>query len=154
MKSLMLISYVLIMNTICFSQGMDISYVDNIFVDNKGIPVTGEFNFATPTSTENANVRLSDGQLTGIAIFYYPDGKVKEIANYKGGKKHGEWFQFNEAGNVIVQANYFENKKNGIWKIWDDSGKIVMKMKYKDDNKKGTWKEWGANGELKNKRKF
>jgi antitoxin component YwqK of YwqJK toxin-antitoxin module len=154
MKTLFTTACFLVLSTLVFAQGVDITYVDNRFVDAKGIPVTGEFNFVTPSTSENANVRLSNGQLTGVAIYYFADGKVKEIANYKNGLKHGEWYQFNQNGNLIMQANYNENKKQGTWKVWDDSGKIRMKMKYHNGNKKGIWKEWNANGSLTNKRKF
>ncbi len=156
MKRMIATVCILIMSTLSYAQGVDISYVDNRFVDISGTPVTGEFNFSTSITEENANVRLSYGQLTGTAIYYYPNGKVKTIAHYKDGKKHGDWYQFNDAGNVIIQANYFENMKSGTWKIWNDSGQMVMKMKYHLNTKKGIGlgKKWGANGELKNKRKY
>ena len=154
MKRVVFVFYMLITSALCFSQGIDLSFVDNRFVDVKGIPVTGEYNLSIPTSTENANVRLSNGLLTSTAIYYYPSGKVKTIACYKDGKKHGEWYQFNEMGNVVVQAKFYQDKKDGVWKVWNDSGSLVMKMKYRMDSKSGVWKEWENSGHLKAKRKY
>lgn len=151
MKKVLTTTYVLILSIVGFAQGMDITYVDNRFVDFKGTPVTGEYNFSTNTSSENANVRLSFGQLTGTAIYYYPNGKVKTIAHYKDGKKHGEWYQFNEAGILITQANFLNDKKEGNWKVWDDNGVLRLKIKYHQNDKKGLWKAWNEQGKLETK---
>ncbi len=43
---------------------------------------------------------------TGPWIYYYPDGKTKAQGDYALGKKHGQWKNFDQQGNIVRVDNY------------------------------------------------
>jgi len=45
----------------------------------------------------------------GLANFYYPDGKIKEIVNFRMNKRHGIAKEFNKDSVIITIYEYFND---------------------------------------------
>ncbi|MEM6845562.1 MAG: hypothetical protein AAF632_25335 [Bacteroidota bacterium] len=56
---------------------------------------------------------LESGRLDGPATYYYPDGRVKTIGQFKNGKWWGKWKNYDESGNLIEFEYYDENGQFG-----------------------------------------
>ena len=69
--------------------------------------------------------------LTGIITYFYPKGKIKEILNYKKGKKHGQYLKFSEQGILIISGTWKRDKEASDWLYYNNLG-ILEKLKYKN----------------------
>lgn len=47
-----------------------------------------------------------NGDLEGKAIVWYPGGAVQSETNFKDGKPHGEWKQYNKNGTLVMNRIY------------------------------------------------
>lgn len=74
-----------------------------------------------------------DGAEDGIHTYYYPNGLVKEIREYKVGVKTGKWQFNNEDGTPYVTSDY---KNNEVIKI----NGVPVKDKEKKEKKSGAGK--------------
>jgi antitoxin component YwqK of YwqJK toxin-antitoxin module len=88
---------------------------------------------------------LGEENWEGLVIYYYPNEKIKEKANYKKGKLHGIRRVFHKTGELQEQGKYKEGKREGIWKVFYKNGKIKEKGKYKNNEKTGIWKTFHKN---------
>ena len=61
--------------------------------------------------------------------------------NYKDGKQYGNWTEWYENGQKIVEANYKENLwEDGKTTWWYENGQIESEKNYKDSAvAHGTW---------------
>lgn len=55
------------------------------------------------------------GLKQGTWLSYYPDGKAKNIVNFKDDLFDGEFKAFNAKGILVDSGMYIKGKKNGIW---------------------------------------
>jgi hypothetical protein len=98
------------------------------------------------------------------------DGKVKELANYKDGKKDGLQRWWNDNGQLYLEG-YFKNgkkqirmfyengqlfseeatqdgKEDGLQRWWNDNGQLQSECSYKYGKKDGWERSWYDNGQL------
>jgi len=98
-----------------------------------------------------AELSVEDGVLSGAALYYHANGKVKEEGTFLNGKRNGNWTQYNDMGQMNSIASYLQDNKHGKWIVWDESGQKRFEMYYNNGDRVGTWKMWDANGELTTK---
>lgn len=99
----------------------------------------------------------------GSAYIYFPDGKVKQIITYNGGKKSGLSKEFDHDGMVITLMEYSndflvsrerinridnEGLKQGDWKEFYPDGNVRVEKTYRDDMLHGYYKEYDMKGNL------
>lgn len=98
----------------------------------------------------------------GISYYYYPNGTVYQIINYKGNKRHGTAREFDKNGVLISILEYFndylvdkqnlnrtiEGKKEGIWREFYANGKVKAEKNYRNDQLNGYVKEYNEKGSL------
>ena len=140
-------------NLMTLAQSADLTTVDHKYVDKNGYPVTGEFQVQIDDQTD-MDLTLSNGDISGLAASYYPDGNVKEYGNFLDGNRVGDWSLFNQSGERIIEASYLKGEKHGIWYIWDANGNLRCKMKFRHGVKVGIWKFWDENGKLLMKKSY
>jgi len=63
-------------------------------------------------------------------IEYYDNEQIKFEVDLKDGLKHGRYFEYDSAGNVIVKGRYRDDVKSGTWKFYDGEGELVKKERY------------------------
>ena len=99
----------------------------------------------------------------GISYYYYNDGLLREIIEYKGNKKHGTATEYNKSGNVItiqkfsngvltdrqkINRNDVNNLKQGLWQEYNANGRVSREMYYKDGMLNGQYKEYDSLGNV------
>ncbi|KAB2817101.1 MAG: hypothetical protein EP346_07470 [Bacteroidetes bacterium] len=76
-------------------------------------------------------------------IAFYQDGQVKETGSYLANKPHGEYRQYNEAGDLISAGEYVNGEKEGIWLYRAGGGDMLYQIEYVD-NVRTTVNRWVA----------
>ena len=94
-----------------------------------------------------------DDKREGQSFYYYPSGNIRQIINYKNGKKQGDSKEYDESGTVITLYEYnndymisreFINRfndrgeKHGTWKTFYPGGQIKDEDYYKNGVLDGT----------------
>jgi antitoxin component YwqK of YwqJK toxin-antitoxin module len=92
-------------------------------------PYTGEV--VSYHEKENKNLKgkgfFKNGIPLGTITIFYPNGKVKEIRNYKYGDGFYEWTHFYETGEKCILVKEIERgieKKTMAWILYSKDGKI------------------------------
>jgi antitoxin component YwqK of YwqJK toxin-antitoxin module len=153
MKRNSIIAICMVLSLTSVAQTVDFACVNHKYVDKNGYPVTGEFQVKCEDQT-NLNLTISNGDISGLAVFYYQEDKVKECGNLVDGERDGDWCLFNKEGKVVLEANFCKGKKNGVWLVYDTDGNLRCKMKYRNGIKAGIWKYWDENGKLLMKKSY
>jgi antitoxin component YwqK of YwqJK toxin-antitoxin module len=58
----------------------------------------------------------------GILEEYFPNGKIKKLVNYSEGLLDGDFFEFNQHGEILLLGSYFEDQKVGEWNSFYSDG--------------------------------
>lgn len=89
-----------------------------------------------------------DGLEDGISMDYAKDGRIIGMTKYRNGfvvnqeyfnrfdgdgKKHGNWKEFFENGELKLEGTYRNGYKNGYFKYYDENGNLKSIEKYIDD---------------------
>ncbi len=151
---------------------------DTLEVINYQLGKKTGFSYNYETITEKNNVSRHylkskelylDDKKEGPSYYYYPSGKVRQIINYKNGKKQGTGKEFDEKGTVITLYEYhndymtsreFINRVNekgqkaGTWKTFYTDGKLKEEDNYKNGVLDGTTKMYSDKGNLINERAY
>ncbi|MFO8067338.1 MAG: toxin-antitoxin system YwqK family antitoxin [Bacteroidales bacterium] len=146
MRKLFLVSFILLFN-FAFSQDQNIIIKEGLYYIN-GDLFTGTFTQTNEEGIVTAKLKIKNGKPHGKSEYYFLNGEVLEIRNFRKGLKHGTWLKYNEENVIISLAKYKRDKKHGNWKIWDDNGNLRYSLHYKNGEKTGTWEMWDENGNL------
>lgn len=99
----------------------------------------------------------------GLSYYYYENGRIKEVINYKDGKKHGAGREFDRDGKVITlyeffndymidrqYVNRYNNKglKQGTWLDFYDNGRVKSEKVFVNDTLNGYSNEFNERGEV------
>ena len=57
---------------------------------------------------------------------------LKEIGNYKDGKRNGRIESFHDNGQLAMRGNFKDGKQDGLWMQFWNNGELQMKANYKD----------------------
>jgi antitoxin component YwqK of YwqJK toxin-antitoxin module len=97
------------------------------------------------------------------SCYYYDDGKLHFIINYRDGKKHGTAREFDKSGNIISLIEYRNDfivltekinrkdergLKQGLWKEFYPNDKLKLEAGYLNDNLNGLYKAYDIKGKL------
>jgi antitoxin component YwqK of YwqJK toxin-antitoxin module len=140
---------------VVFTLSSFVSYTEVVVKDGKyfnedGSLFTGAYE-QFDAGTKIATISVSNGLLSGSAVYYNSNGTVKEEGSFKAGMRSGNWFQYTASGQLSAIASFDDDKKNGKWTVWDDAGNKRVEMYYDNGIKVGTWKMWDAEGNLTTK---
>ncbi len=99
----------------------------------------------------------------GKSFYFYPDGQVHKIFNFRDDKKHGIGKEYDKKGNIITIFSYrYDNlldkqninrrnkqgRKQGWWKEFYPEEKVKTEAFYNNDTLNGYYKEFDIRGEL------
>ncbi|MBW1299016.1 toxin-antitoxin system YwqK family antitoxin [Aquimarina litoralis] len=91
-----------------------------------------------------------NGKKQSQTIRWYPDGHLKELANYYKGKLHGEkkiWSS--DTSHILIShLNYFLGKAHGEQKQWYPTGELYKKMNLNMGREEGIQQAFRKNGDL------
>jgi uncharacterized protein len=98
----------------------------------------------------------------GLSYYYYLDGVLHQVINYRNNKRHGAGREFDKSGTVITLYEFFNDyitdkqninrtvngNKLGVWKEFYENGKLRAEKEYKSDILTGYFKEFDRNGKI------
>lgn len=93
---------------------------------------------------------ILNGRKQNQCMQWYPDGQMKEIANYHEGKLHGEKKRWSLGADhiLISQLNYYLGKAHGEQKLWYPSGELFKKMNLNMGKEEGIQQAFRKSGDL------
>ena len=136
------------------------------------------YNYQYETITQRNNVSTHylkskemylDDKREGASYYYYPSGKLRQIINYKNGKKQDVSKEFDENGTVITIYKYLNDymisrdfvnrvndkgEKTGTWVTFYPDGKIKEEEYYKNGMLDGTTRIFSEKGFAVNERTY
>ncbi len=110
-----------------------------------------------------SKVMYVNGKREGKAYFYYPDGKLHKVINYKDNYAHGLAFEYAPDGRIITVITYSygnpieadainrydsQGKKHGLWREYYPNGQIKWEATYSHGKLNGYYKEYSPYGAL------
>ena len=80
-----------------------------------------------------------NGQLEGVQVTYYPDGKITEEITYVNGVKQGDNNYYSPEKVLLKKLLYNNDQLHGPAIYYDANGNVTIKGYYKSDKKHGLW---------------
>lgn len=101
-------------------------------------------------STLREKIGVLNGKKQDQALRWYPDGNLKQVANYHQGKLHGEkkLWSADTSHTLIAHLNYHLGKPHGEQKQWYPSGELYKKLNLNQGKEEGLQQAFRKNGEL------
>ena len=88
--------------------------------------------------------------VNGVVFSKYSNGQLKEMVNYKDGKKEGLLKEFYKNGQLKNEIKYKDGKNDGFWKGCRENGQLWFEGGHnKFLQKEGLHKTYWENGKLK-----
>jgi len=87
-------------------------------------------------------------KVLAIEEFYYPDGKIRMMGEYKNDKKDGHWISYYDNGNKWSEGYYANGINEGKTTTWHENGQKYYQGYYKKGERSGTWKFWDDKGKF------
>ncbi len=100
----------------------------------------------------------------GKSLYYYENGGIKEIVEFRDNKRDGEAIEYDNKGGIITVEHYLNGilvdrerinrfdsrgRKQGVWRTYFDNGRVRSEANYKDDMLNGPYKEYDEKGLVK-----
>ncbi len=98
-------------------------------------------------SSENS---YEDGNLNGLSVTYFPNGKKQATTEYVNGEKHGYHQLFYKHGQVEEEGWYQEDKLEGDWLNYNELGDLSTRTHYFKNDLHGIRTEYFPNGKIYN----
>jgi antitoxin component YwqK of YwqJK toxin-antitoxin module len=100
---------------------------------------------------ENGNLQdsgyyNSKGKKEGTWMYYYADGKPKEMRSYSSSTFHGAFAEYYENGKLKSRGSYSFGKEDGKWEEYYENGKKKSDGTYLNGSKIKTWYYWDESG--------
>jgi antitoxin component YwqK of YwqJK toxin-antitoxin module len=92
-----------------------------------------------------------NGELTGVATVYFPNGKVSSIINRRNSVAVGEYIEYFDNGSLKEKGNYSNDGNNwrtGKWTSYHKNKNIDEVGIYTNGRKDSTWNEYYENGKI------
>ena len=115
-----------------------------------GQPYSGYIVSFHQDSTLKEKTGILNGKKQNQSRQWYPDGQLKQIANYHKGKLHGEKKLWSSDTNHILTThlNYRLGKAHGEQKQWYPTGELYKKLNLNMGKEQGIQQAFRKNGEL------
>lgn len=136
--------------TIASAQNSDLKIENGLYYHLNGTLFNGQY-AQYEGEVKIAELTVENGTLSGAALYFYTNGKLREEGGYTEGKRSGSWTQYNEVGQISCLASFKADEKHGKWIIRDTKGNLRFEMFYFEGEKIGTWKMWDEDGNLTTK---
>jgi multimeric flavodoxin WrbA len=78
----------------------------------------------------NGTGKIRKGKKHGTWEFYYQNGQLLIVSNYKNGIIEGTYQRYHENGMLHSEGNYVNGKKDGYWKFYKSDGSFENQRSY------------------------
>jgi antitoxin component YwqK of YwqJK toxin-antitoxin module len=92
------------------------------------------------------NPQTSKVKLDGYSSLFWRDGRCRTRGEYRMGKQHGMWHEWNMLGIRTKTTEFSNGKMNGIYRTWNDWGDPLVRGSFKDGKRDGEWTFWEREG--------
>jgi len=101
-------------------------------------------------STLKEKIGIWNGKKQNQATRWYPDGQLKQVANYHEGKLHGEkkMWSSDTTHILIAHLNYHLGRAHGAQKQWYPTGELYKKLNLNMGREMGIQQAFRKNGDL------
>lgn len=83
----------------------------------------------------------------GIKTIYFPNSElIKQVVNYKDGKRIGELREYYRNGNLKIKQYYKNDTLTDSCMMYYENGNIQLIQFIKDKKKEGSWKKFNEQG--------
>ena len=89
------------------------------------------------------------GEISGLWITWYDNGKKESEGYYENGHKSGLWKSWHNTGQLWKEGYYVFDKKEGTWLYWYLNGNNQELKTYRNGKLDGPIKQWYSNGQKK-----
>ena len=93
------------------------AFGDHIFYH----PFCSEYYFLNGWN-KNGEVFAENGN--GKMTYYYENGQIMEVANFKNGKLNDRWTSYYEDGQIKEEGNFKGGECDGKWIYYNEDGSI------------------------------
>ena len=139
MKSLIFISFFIILTPYVFSQTKETKYYDNGKVRLEGFVKNNTYDSTFISYYDNGN-KKSEGifkkcnyKTSSVSIVQMTCGVGRDTTEPNFGIKNGQWKYYYQSGQVKSIENYFCNIKVGQWLFYDSTGRLLENEFYNAD---------------------
>ena len=89
-----------------------------------------------------------EGNIKVLAVeeYFYPDGKLRMMGEFKNDKKNGHWISYYDNSNKWSEGFYVDGINEGKTTTWHENGQKYYEGYYKKGERAGTWKFWDEKG--------
>lgn len=101
-----------------------------------------------------AKGRFSMGLKNKEWRYWYPEGTLKEVINWRKGVKHGDYALYNDYGRIMASGKFKNNKLHARFYTYNMEGKVISKKRYRKGNEvlEKVKRDLEENNESKSKR--
>ena len=117
-------------------------YQDGQLCDRKHFrqgKVDGLFENWYPSGQQWIRANFKWGELDGVSLIWHPNGKLHELSHYQNGLLHGEYFKYDESGNLQVHTRCHKGYES--FSAWNASLTDHSVSPFKCVL--GDWGDWG-----------
>lgn len=97
----------------------------------------GEWKYYDVNGVLNSTSEFKENMLTDKSLFYFPDGSVEIIKNYKKDTIDGYYLKNYRSGTKYNQGWYKNGNLHGVWEIYYPNKKLKEKSYYNNDKLNG-----------------
>ncbi len=167
MKRFFLISLILLLFQLCFSQSDTINKFNakgqkqGFWIKKeKGIVVyegrfindkpTGEFKYYYPDGKlKNTSNFIKSGSIA-YTTTYYANGQMSSIGKYIDQQRDSVWIYYNDIGKKISMESFKNGAPHGKWEKYDPKTEVLLDEKtFVNGKKHGPWKTYYTTGQLR-----
>ncbi len=76
---------------------------------------------------------LQDNLPDGVMEEFFAGGQVKKIVNYKAGILDGDFFEFDEEGELLFSGRYEQGQRSGDWVVYRSDGTKKSEYLYRNN---------------------
>ena len=103
---------------------------------------------------EALSLNKDQEQFEGQVTWYYENGNIMQIVNYKNNSLYGLRKNYHESGPLKSQYSYIDGKIEGERVEYYDNAKLSESGFYENGERNGLWNEYFRDGKLKGEGKY
>lgn len=116
------------------------------FVKNDS--ATGKWITYSQEGVKLSEIEWKQNQINGVALSFYPSGKVHKKGFKINGLSEGWWDEYYESGQLKSHEFFKNGKYDGSAVTYYENGQLESKGEYKNDERQGEWAYYHDNGQL------
>jgi len=151
MKKITLLLSLSLLTSFAFSQIniTELERVDGLWTKKgESKPFNGDFKETFEDGKTKGTGTFVDGQLSGLRVQYFPNGKISTEKEYKGAYPHGKAKEYYVDGTLKQEGFFDNNKEVGTWTLYYPNGNKKAVLTFEAGVQNGPYFEYSDKGIL------